>query len=115
MTVPNYFLFDITTAREIAKPFIIDLQKHLSGRPEVDIDKVLNQWFAERLVTMGVLHHDNPIETDMPLGVILFLNNLPDVIKGSVDQQLFRAVSNHWHPDTSVKTYIKDQTLVINA
>ena len=115
MTTPTYYLFDIATARDIAKPFIDDLRKHLSGNPTIDIDSILNQWFAERLVAMGVLHHDNPIENNMPLGAVVFLNNLPDIIKGLVDKQLYRAVSNHWHPDDSVKTFIKNETLITNA
>jgi hypothetical protein len=101
MTTPTYYLFDIATARDIAKPFIDDLRKHLSGNPTIDIDSILNQ--------------DNPIENNMPLGAVVFLNNLPDIIKGLVDKQLYRAVSNHWHPDDSVKTFIKNETLIINA
>lgn len=115
MTTPKYYLFDIATARDIAKPFIEELSKHLAGNPTVDIDAVLNQWFSERLATMGVLHHDNPIEGNMPIGAVIFLNSLPDVIKGLVDKQLYRAVSNQWHPDASVKTIIKNETLIVNA
>jgi len=115
MQTSKYYLFDVKTAHDIARPFIDDLKHHLVGHPTINIDEVLNQWFIERLALMGVLHHDPSIEAKMPLGVIIFLNSLPEVIKGSVDSHLYRSVSNMWHPDSSVKSFIKDHTLVINA